>query len=110
MMRRRQRSDEPRWRFIVDGPSPYNPSVRPGGKKDFQWGRTWTLQRDDGERALVEVEANAAALEAYVDGTISKAGRVAIQTEGRSAVEAHLTEDDLPDRIHITKTGVRRLH
>ena len=101
-------STAPRWRFLVDMPTAYNPSSRPEGMRDSRWGRTWTLERDDGKRALVEIETSQAALDAYVAGTLAKTARLAIQTEGRSAIEAHLGDAKLPAMIHITGSGVHR--
>lgn len=106
MARKRKHHDEPRWRFLVDAPSPYNPTVRPNGTADIPWGRAWTLAHG-GVRVVVEVEANAAALDAYVKGTLPKTGRRAFQSEGRSAIEKHLAERRLPARILITAGGVR---
>jgi hypothetical protein len=100
-------SGEARWRFLVDRPAPYNPTVREGGTPDVPWGRGWTLGRE-GRRALVEVEANAAALEAYRDGTLPAGCRLAIQTEGRSAVEEHLDDRRPPRRLVVTAAGIRR--
>ena len=63
----------------------------------------------DGDRqVVVEVEANAAALEAYVNGSLPQTGRLAIQTEGRSAIEAHLDDRTLPKHLKITAGGVRK--
>lgn len=98
----------PRWRFLAATPVAYNPSSRPDGLAESQWGRTWTLERDDGRRALVEVETNRAALDAYLDGSLPKTARRAIQTEGRSAVEEHLGDAKLPALLHITAAGVQR--
>jgi hypothetical protein len=105
-MRRRQAAD---WRFLVEVPNAYNPTVRTGGRVDVPWGRSWSLARDDA-RAVVEVEASAKALEAYAQGTLPKTGRIAIQTEGRSAIERYLGERKLPPRILITAAGVRKAH
>jgi hypothetical protein len=93
-------------RFLVDVPTPYNPTVRPNGTADVPWGRAWTLA-ENGEQIVVEVEASAAALEAYVNGTLPKTGRLAIQTEGRSAIESHLEDHSLPRQLKITAAGVR---
>ena len=49
------------WCFLVDVPTPYNPTVRAGGRPDVPWGRAWLLARA-ADRKLVEVEANAAAM------------------------------------------------
>ncbi len=96
-----------RRRFLVERPTPYNPTVRPNGTASVPWGRAWTLA--DGDRqVVVEVEANAAALEAYVNGTLPQTGRLAIQTEGRSAIESHLEDRTLPKHLMITAGGVRR--
>ncbi len=76
--------------------------------RESQWGRTWTLERDDGKRAVVEVETSQAALDAYAAGTLPRTARLAIQTEGRSAFTEHLGDARLPKRIHITGVGVRR--
>ncbi|TML91513.1 MAG: hypothetical protein E6G08_00430 [Actinobacteria bacterium] len=81
--------------------------MRPEGTAAVPWGRAWTLARD-GKSVVVEVEASAAAIAAYVDGTLPKPGRLAIQSEGRSAVEKYLAERKLPSRILITAQGVRR--
>jgi hypothetical protein len=97
-----------RWRFLVEMPAPYNPSTRPDGMRESQWGRTWTLERDDGKRAVVEIETSQAALDAYIAGTLPPTARLAIQTEGRSAIEEHLGEAKLPTAIHITGAGIRR--
>ena len=107
MVAKRRPHGSPRWRFLVERPTGYNPATRADGIPGTPWGRTWTLERDDGERRVVDVEANSAALEAYLAGTLPKAGRVAIQSEGRAAIEKHLGEKDLPRRIRITGTGVR---
>jgi len=96
-----------RWRFLADVPSPYNPTARPGGSADIPWGRAWTLA-DTRTRVVVEVEANAAALKAYLAGTLPSTGRRALQSEGRTAIEKHLGERKLPARILITAGGVRR--
>jgi len=93
--------------FLVERPTPYNPSVRPKGTAAVPWGRAWTLA-DGNKRVVVEVEANAAALDAYVAGTLPQTGRLAIQTEGRSAIESHLGDRTLPTHILITAAGVRR--
>jgi hypothetical protein len=93
--------------FLVERPTPYNPTVRPKGTENVPWGRAWTLV-DGAKHVVVEVEANAAALEAYVNGTLPQTGRLAIQTEGRSAIESHLDDRKLPTRILITAGGVRR--
>jgi hypothetical protein len=98
----------PRWRFLVEMPTAYNPSSRPDGMQESAWGRTWTLERDDGKRAVVEIETNQAALDAYVAGTLPKAARLAIQTEGRSALEEKLGNAKLPSVLHITGAGIRR--
>ena len=97
-----------RWRFLVEMPTPYNPSSRPEGMRESQWGRTWTLERDDGKRAVVEIEASQVALDAYVARTLPKTARRAIQTEGRSAFEGQLGDAKLPGMIHITGAGIRR--
>jgi hypothetical protein len=97
-----------RWRFLANVPTPYNPSTRPGGDTESQWGRTWSLERDDGRRAEVEVETSKAALDAYLAGTLPMTARRAIQTEGRSALEDRIGDAKLPSRIHITERGVRR--
>jgi hypothetical protein len=89
-------------------PVAYNPSTRPGGDADTHWGRTWTLERDDGRRVEVEIETSPAAIDAYLAGTLPMTARRAIQTEGRSALEARLREAKLPSRIHITEGGVRK--
>lgn len=102
-MRRRHAAE---WRFLTEVPNAYNPTVRPDGSVDVPWGRSWLLAREDA-RAVVEVEASTAALEAYAKGTLPKTGRVAIQTEGRSAVERHLGDRKLPERILITAAGLR---
>ena len=107
MVRKRKRDGTPRWRLLVEAPTPYNPTVRPGGTADVPWGRAWTLGGDTGRRVVVEVEANAAALAAYSDGTLPKTGRLAIQSEGRSAIECRLGDRKLPARILITASGVR---
>lgn len=96
-----------RRRFLVDMPTPYNPTVRPDGTADVPWGRAWTLADGD-KQVVVEVEANAAALEAYVNGSLPQTGRLAIQTEGRSAIEAHLDDRTLPKHLKITAGGVRK--
>ena len=101
-------SKPPRWRFLVETPGAYNPSTRPEGMQESQWGRTWTLERDDGARAQVQVETSPEALDAYVAGTLPKTARRAIQTEGRSALEDHLADAKLPRLIRITGTGIRR--
>jgi hypothetical protein len=103
-----EKSKQQRWRFLVDSPAAYNPSSRPDGLPDSAWGRTWTLERTDGTRALVRVEASAAAIAAYMDGTLPQKARRAIQTEGRSAVEQYLGETSLPGAIHVTSSAVRR--
>jgi hypothetical protein len=92
--------------FLVERPTPYNPTVRPKGTADVPWGRAWTLL-DGAKRVVVEVEANAAALEAYANGTLPQTGRLAIQTEGRSAIESHLDDQKLPTHLVITAAGVR---
>ncbi len=92
--------------FLVERPTPYNPSVRPKGTAAVPWGRAWTLA-DGNKRVVVEVEANAAALDAYMAGTLPQTGRLAIQTEGRSAIESHLGDRKLPTHILITASGVR---
>jgi hypothetical protein len=107
MAGKRREDAAPRWRFLVERPTAYNPSVRPDGTDAVPWGRSWTLA-SDAKRVLVEVEATAAALAAYTDGTLPKTGRRAIQSEGRSAVETYLSERKLPDRIRITAQGVRK--
>jgi hypothetical protein len=40
-------------------------------------------------------------------GTLPQTGRLAIQTEGRSAIESHLGDRKLPTHILITASGVR---
>lgn len=95
------------WRFLHDVPNAYNPAVRADGSPEVPWGRAWSLARA-GDRALVEVEANAASLAAYAAGTLPKTGRLAIQTEGRSAVERYLGERALPRRLLVTAGGIRR--
>ena len=102
------KSTRPRWRFLVELPGAYNPSTRPGGLAESMWGRSWTLEREDGRQAVVHVEASPEALAAYLKGTLPQTARHAIQTEGRSAVERHLAEKRLPELIHITGGGVRR--
>jgi hypothetical protein len=97
-----------RWRFLAELPAAYNPSTRPGGNADTHWGRTWTLERDDGKRAEVEIETSPAAIDAYLAGTLPMTARRAIQTEGRSALDDRLGDAKLPSRIHITERGVRR--
>jgi len=97
-----------RWRFLAELPTAYNPSTRPGGDPESQWGRTWMLERDDGKRAEVDVETSKAALEAYLAGTLPMTARRAIQTEGRSALQDRLGDAKLPSRIHVTEGGVRR--
>jgi hypothetical protein len=92
--------------FLVERPTPYNPSVRPKGTAAVPWGRAWTLA-DGNKRIVVEVEASAAALDAYMAGTLPQTGRLAIQTEGRSAIESHLGDRKLPTHILITASGVR---
>lgn len=99
-----------RWRFLVHGPEPYNPSAESKATADSSWGRRWTLGRDDGEQCTVEVEATTSALDAYNAGSLPATARRAIQSEGRSAVEGHLGDRSLPARITITPTGVRRAH
>jgi hypothetical protein len=96
------------WRFLVDTPTAYTPSSRANSARDSPWGRAWTLERDDGKRALVEVETNQAALDAYLARTLPQTARTAIQTEGRSAIEHHLGDAKLPALIHITGAGIRR--
>jgi hypothetical protein len=96
------------WRFLVETPTAYNPSTRAKSRRGSPWGRAWTLERDDGKRACVEVETTQAALDAYLAGTLPKTARVAIQTEGRSAVARHLGDAKLPAVIHITGAGIRR--
>jgi hypothetical protein len=97
-----------RWRFLAELPAAYNPSTRPSGDPATHWGRTWSLERDDGKRAEVEIETSKAALDAYLAGTLPMTARRAIQTEGRSALDDRLGDAKLPSRIHITETGVRR--
>jgi hypothetical protein len=99
-----------RWRFLVQGPEAYNPSVGSEATADSSWGRRWTLGRDDGKQCSVEVEASSSALDAYNAGSLPATARRAIQSEGRSAVEGHLGDRSLPMRITITPTGVRRAH
>jgi hypothetical protein len=99
-------TEKRQWRFLADRPTPYNPAVRPDRNADVPWGRAWTL--DDGrKRVVVEVEANRAALDAYLAGTLPQTGRLAIQSEGRSAIEKHLGERKLPARLLVTAGGVR---
>ena len=107
-MARKQAPAESQRRFLVERPTPYNPTVRPGGSADVPWGRAWTLA-DGTDRVVIEVEANAAALAAYRDGTLPQTGRLAIQSEGRSAIESHLGDRKLPQSILITAAGVRSL-
>jgi hypothetical protein len=107
MAGKRKHDTGPHWRFLVEKPTAYNPSVRPDGKDAVPWGRAWTLASGR-KPVVVEVEASAAAIAAYVDGTLPKTGRRAIQSEGRSAIETYLSERKLPDRILITVQGVRR--
>ena len=97
-----------RWRFLVETPTPYNPSARVKSKRGSSWGRAWTLERDDGERAHVDVETSMEALDAYHAGTLPKTAREAIQTEGRSAIARHLEDTKLPPVIHITGAGIRK--
>ena len=99
-----------RWRFLVDRPTAYNPSTRSKRMLGSNWGRAWTLERDDGKRAHVDVETSAAALDAYLAGTLPMTAREAIQTEGRSAIARHLGDAKLPAVIHITGAGIRRGH
>ena len=101
-------SAEARWRFLADLPAAYNPSTRPGGDGETHWGRTWSLERDDGKRAEVEIETSKPALDAYLAGTLPMTARRAIQTEGRSALEGRLGDAKLPSRIQISERGVRR--
>jgi hypothetical protein len=96
-----------RWRFLVETPTAYNPTVRDGGTAEVPWGRAWTLDRE-GSRAVVEVEASAAALAAYAAGSLPQTGRAAIQSEGRTAVERYLEERTLPARLLVTAAGVRK--
>ena len=103
-------SKTPRWTFLAELPGAYNPSTRPDGMRDSAWGRTWLLERDDGTQAEVQVETSPAALDAYSAGTLPKTARLAIQTEGRSALEGHLADAKLPKLIHITPSGIRRPH
>jgi hypothetical protein len=98
------------WRFLVERPTAYNPSTRAKSKSDSHWGRTWTLERDDGKRARVDVETSPAALDAYLAGALPETARVAIQTEGRSAIARHLDDTRLPAAIQITGAGIRRRH
>ena len=102
-----RRAHARRWRFLVETPTPYNPTVRDGGTADVPWGRSWVLDRD-GARAVVEVEASVAALAAYAAGSLPQTGRAAIQSEGRTAVERYLEERTLPARLLITAAGVRK--
>ena len=97
-----------RWRFLAELPAAYNPSTRPGGDAETHWGRRWSLERDDGKRAEIEIETSKAALDAYLAGTLPMTARRAIQTEGRSALDDHLGDAKLPGLIHITERGVRR--
>jgi hypothetical protein len=97
-----------RWTFLAELPAAFNPSTRPGGDPATHWGRTWTLERDDGKRAEVEIETTSAAIDAYLAGTLPMTARRAIQTEGRSALDDRLGDTKLPSRIHITERGVRR--
>jgi hypothetical protein len=105
-MARKRKSPDAQRQFLVDRPTPYNPTVRPKGTDTVPWGRAWTLADGD-KRVVVEVEANAAALDAYMAGTLPQTGRLAIQTEGRSAIESHLGDRTLPTHILITAAGVR---
>jgi hypothetical protein len=105
-MARKRRSPDARRQFLVERPTPYNPTVRPKGTDTVPWGRAWTLADGD-KRVVVEVEANAAALDAYAAGTLPQTGRLAIQTEGKSAIESHLGDRTLPTHILITAAGVR---
>lgn len=97
-----------RWRFLAELPAAYNPSTRPGGDAETHWGRRWSLERDDGKRAEIEIETSKAALDAYLAGTLPMTARRAIQTEGRSALDDRLGDAKLPSLIHITERGVRR--
>ena len=100
------RAPKERWRFLADVPSAYNPTTRPDGRADIPWGRAWTLANER-RRVVVEVEANKAALDAYLGGTLPRTGRLALQSEGRTAIEKHLGERKLPARILVTAGGVR---
>jgi hypothetical protein len=99
-----------RWRFLTETPTAYNPSARAKSKHGGAWGRAWTLERDDGRRAHVDVETSPAALDAYLAGTLPKSAREAIQTEGRSAIARHLADTKLPTVIYITGAGIRGGH
>ena len=79
---------------------------------DGQTDRLVTLAGDIvGRRvaAIVTTGGGAAALAAYRDGTLPQTGRLAIQSEGRSAIESHLGDRKLPQSILITAAGVRSL-
>jgi hypothetical protein len=96
-----------RWRFLVTTPVAYDRPTRPRHSFESCWGRTWTFEPNDNKRPVVDVEASPAVLGAHLGCSLPPSAWRAIHTEGRSAIEPHLTDAKLAPLIHVTPAGVQ---
>lgn len=86
------------WR-IADGPREYTQT--PDGA-DIDVGWVWGLERG-GERRAIRVEVAGGRLGS---AHLPDDSQEAIRTQGRSAVEALLREQDPPTRVLVTSSGI----
>lgn len=88
-----------RWRITSQAPGQM--ATWPGWDVEFVW--VWPIERDGKARTVcVGVAAGGAELE-----EIAEESRRAIDTLGRSAVIAVLDNDEPPNQITITSSGLR---
>ena len=91
-----------KWR-ILDGPNEL-PNVR--GTDGDLWGATLENANDPAQRRLIQVVLSRSIMQSSREGLMLDV-RQAIESNGRTAIEKFLDEQQPPHRVIVSSSGVR---